>query len=67
MLSIGARVESCQSFQELIYDHRFYHKADHGGLRSNAGIVGLNPAQGMDVCVPFFFMLLCVCSGLATG
>jgi hypothetical protein len=36
--------------------------------RSNAGIVGSNPTQGMDVCV----RLLCVCvlyvdSGLATG
>jgi hypothetical protein len=30
--------------------------------RSNAGIVGSNPTQGMDVCVCFYsvFMLFCV-------
>jgi hypothetical protein len=38
-------------------------------VRSNAGIVGSNPTQGMDVCVRLF----CVCvvmrvrSGLAMG
>jgi hypothetical protein len=31
---------------------------------SNTGIVGLNPSQGMDVCVYSVFVL---CSGLVTG
>jgi hypothetical protein len=38
--------------------------------RSNAGIVGSNPTQGMDehVCVRLFCVrVLCVGSGLATG
>jgi hypothetical protein len=37
--------------------------------RSNAGIVGSNPAQGMDVSVRLFYVcvVLCVGSGLATG
>jgi hypothetical protein len=26
---------------------------------SNAGIVGANPARGMDVCARFFFLCLC--------
>jgi hypothetical protein len=36
--------------------------------RSNAGIVGSNPNQGMDVCVPLFFVyiVLCIDSALAT-
>jgi hypothetical protein len=36
---------------------------------SNARIVGLNPIQGMDVCVRLFclYVVLCVGSGLATG
>jgi hypothetical protein len=36
---------------------------------SNAGIVGSNPTQGMDVCVRLFCVcvVLCVGSGLATG
>jgi hypothetical protein len=34
-------------------------------VRSNIGIVGSNPAQGMDVCL-FLFALSCVGSGLAT-
>jgi hypothetical protein len=35
--------------------------------RSNAGTVGSNPIQGMDVCVHLFCLcvLLCVGSGLA--
>jgi hypothetical protein len=35
----------------------------------NAGIVGSNPTQGMDVCVLLFrvCVVLCVGSGLATG
>jgi hypothetical protein len=37
--------------------------------RSNAGNVGSNPTQGMDVCVRLFCVcvVLCVGSGLATG
>jgi hypothetical protein len=37
--------------------------------RSNAGIVGSNPNQGMDVCVRLFcvWFVLCVGSGLAKG
>jgi hypothetical protein len=35
--------------------------------RSNAGIVGSNRNQGMDVCVYSVFVLSCVGSGLATG
>jgi hypothetical protein len=37
--------------------------------RSNTGIVGSNPTQGMDHCVSLFCVcvLLCVGSGLATG
>jgi hypothetical protein len=31
--------------------------------RSNAGMVGSNPTQGMDVCVRLF----CVCVGLRVG
>jgi hypothetical protein len=33
--------------------------------RSNTGIVGSKPTQGMDVCLHFF--CVCVGSGLATG
>jgi hypothetical protein len=37
--------------------------------RSNPGIVGTNPTQGMDVCVRAYYVsvVLCVGSGLATG
>jgi hypothetical protein len=37
--------------------------------RSNTGIVGSNPTQGMDVCMRLFCVcvLLCVGSGIATG
>jgi hypothetical protein len=37
--------------------------------RSNAGNVGSNPIQGMDVCVCVYsvFFALCVGSGFATG
>jgi hypothetical protein len=37
--------------------------------RSSAGIVGLNPIQGMGVCVRLFCVrvVLCVGSDLATG
>jgi hypothetical protein len=37
--------------------------------RSNAGIVGSNPTQGMDICVGLFCVcvVLCVGSGLVTG
>jgi hypothetical protein len=37
--------------------------------RSNAGIVSLNPTQGMDVYVRLFcvYVAPCVSSGLATG
>jgi hypothetical protein len=37
--------------------------------RSNAGIVGSNPTQFMDVCVRLFCVCVvpCVNSGLATG
>jgi hypothetical protein len=52
--------------------------ADHSGRAvwgitvfdpSNAGIVGSNSTQGMDVCVRFFCVcvVLCVDSDLATG
>jgi hypothetical protein len=38
-------------------------------VRSNAGIVGSNTIQRMDVCVRLFcvYVVLCVGSGLATG
>jgi hypothetical protein len=37
--------------------------------RSNTGIVGSNPTQGMDVCVRLFCVcvVMCVGSDLATG
>jgi hypothetical protein len=35
--------------------------------RSNTGIVGSNPARGMNVCVYSVFVLSCVGSGLTTG
>jgi hypothetical protein len=37
--------------------------------RSNTGVVGSNPTQGMDDCVRLFYVyvVLCVGSGLATG
>jgi hypothetical protein len=36
--------------------------------RSNTGIVGSNPARGMDVCPRFFCVVpSCVGRGLATG
>jgi hypothetical protein len=38
-----------------------------GFSRSNIGIVGSNPAQGMDVFVCSVFVLYCVGSGLETG
>jgi hypothetical protein len=52
--------------------------ADHSGARSkawtvfarsNAGVVGSNPTQGICVCVRLFCVcvVLCVCSGLATA
>jgi hypothetical protein len=36
-------------------------------VRLNTGIVGSNPARGMDVCVYSVFVLSCVGSGPATG
>jgi hypothetical protein len=40
-----------------------------GRARSNIGVVGSNPTQGMDVCVRLFCVcvVLCVGSGLTTG
>jgi hypothetical protein len=37
--------------------------------RSNTGVVGSNPTQGMDVCVRLFcvYVVLCIGRGLATG
>jgi hypothetical protein len=35
--------------------------------RSNIGITGSIPIQGMDVCVYFVSVLSCVCRGLAVG
>jgi hypothetical protein len=37
--------------------------------RSNTGIVGLNPTQGMDVFLDLFYIcvVLCFGSGLETG
>jgi hypothetical protein len=37
--------------------------------RSNTGVVGSNPTQGIDICVRLFCVcvVLCVGSGLATG
>jgi hypothetical protein len=38
--------------------------------RSNTGIIGSNPAWGMDVCPRFFFLccvVLCVVTGLSSG
>jgi hypothetical protein len=40
-------------------------KASTVFARSNAGIVGSNPTQGMDVCV--HCVVVCVGSGLAMG
>jgi hypothetical protein len=34
--------------------------------RSNAGLVGSNPTQGMDVCV-CFYSVLCVVLGVGSG
>jgi hypothetical protein len=45
-------------------DHSGRAKARHVFARSNTGIVGSNPTQGMDVCAYFVFVLG---SGLATG
>jgi hypothetical protein len=44
-------------------------KAETVFARSNAGIVGSNPAQGMDVCVLLFCVCVALCVGrsLATG
>jgi hypothetical protein len=44
-------------------------KASAVFARSDAGIMGSNPTQGMDVCVSLFCacVVLCVGSGLATG
>jgi hypothetical protein len=44
-------------------------KACNVFARSNTGIVGSNPTQGMDVCVLLFFVcvVLCVGSSLAMG
>jgi hypothetical protein len=42
-------------------------KARNVFARSNAGIVGSNPTQGMNVCVYYVFVLFCVGSGLASG
>jgi hypothetical protein len=36
-------------------------------LRPNAGIVGSNPTQGMDVFERLFCVVLCVGSGFAAG
>jgi hypothetical protein len=38
-------------------------------VRSNTGIVGLNPARGNDICVRVFCVcvVLCIGSGIATG
>jgi hypothetical protein len=41
-------------------------KARNVFARLNTGIVGLNPARGMDVCVYSALVLSCVGSGLAT-
>jgi hypothetical protein len=40
-----------------------------GTVRSNVGVVGSNPTQGMDICVHLFCVcvVLCVGSSLATG
>jgi hypothetical protein len=35
--------------------------------RSNIGIVGSNPALGIDVCQSFCIVLSCVGRGLASG
>jgi hypothetical protein len=40
-------------------------KACTAFARSSTGIVGSNPAQGMDICLPLF--CVCVGSGLAMG
>jgi hypothetical protein len=43
-------------------------KCAYGLNRSNTGIVGSNPARGMDVCPPFFCVVLSrVGRGLAAG
>jgi hypothetical protein len=46
-----------------------WSKAWTVSVRSNTGVVGSNPTQGMDVCVCLFCVcvVLCVGSGLATG
>jgi hypothetical protein len=51
---------SCSSLLQLLIWTVF--------ARSNDGIVGWNPTQGMDFCLRLFcFLLSCVGSGLATG
>jgi hypothetical protein len=41
-------------------------KAENVFTRSNTGIVGSNPIQGMDVCPRFCFVLSCVYVDLVT-
>jgi hypothetical protein len=51
-------------------DHCGYTVQDINCLRrSNAGVVGSNPAGGTDACAPSFCVcaVLCVGSGFATG
>jgi hypothetical protein len=50
------------------WPHGLRHKLS-SLARSNAGIVGSNPTQGMDVCVCVYSVcvVLCVGSGLAMG
>jgi hypothetical protein len=45
-------------------------RADHSGravfARSNVGIIGSNPNQGMDVCVCVYSVFVLFCMQLAT-
>jgi hypothetical protein len=63
---------------DMKYPSSYAYQADHVSARSkawtvfprsNAGIAGSNPTQGMSVCVRLFCVcvVLCVGRGLATG
>jgi hypothetical protein len=73
---LGRQAEELMT-SELPHSAVLLH-ADHSGravegmtvfVRSNAGIVGANPTQGMDICSCLFCVCidLCAGSGLATG
>jgi hypothetical protein len=69
--------ETYQLIQPVInvtYDYMLFKKAGHSGhtkawivfARWNTGIVGSNPARGMDVCVRLFCVCAVLCVQIAT-